>query len=336
MRALVLTDVRRLEVREVEKPRPPPGWVLLRVMYSGICGSDVGGFLGTNELRKPPLIMGHEFSGIVEDVGSGVSRDIVGRLVTVNPIVSCGQCRYCRMGLRNLCKDRRIIGISYPGAFAEYVAVPASNIYPIEDPVIGSLIEPLATSYRVYRLSQASLGDKVLVIGAGAIGIFTIRLLNLAGIEDITVVEVNSNRLEWAGRFGARHLINARKEEPGKILWEIAPEGFDVIIDAVGSHETRSLAINSVRRAGRVVLVGLHDNITEIPGNVIVRSEIEVKGSFAYTDEDFLKTINIARKALTDVRSWVGIMGLEHGQKAFEEAASMDTRYVKILLTPGD
>jgi threonine dehydrogenase-like Zn-dependent dehydrogenase len=238
------------------------------------------------------------------------------------------------MGLKNLCRDRKIIGISYPGAFAEYVAAPATNIYPIEDPIIGSLIEPLATSYRVYRLSQASLGDRVLVIGAGAIGIFTVRLLSLAGVEDIAVVEVNDNRLRWAGRFGAKHLINAREGEVSKTLSELAPEGFDVVIDAVGSHETRSLAINSVRRAGRVVFVGLHGNITEIPGNVIIRSEIEVKGSFAYTDEDFLKTINIAKKALYRY-SWVGIMSLEDGQRAFEEAASTDTKYVKILLTPG-
>ncbi len=136
MRALVWTAIKRMEIKDVEKPRPGPGWVLLRVMYTGICGSDVSGFLGgLNELRKPPLIMGHEFTGIVEEVGPNVPKDIIGKLFAVNPIVGCGHCRYCKMGLKNLCIERKIIGIDYPGAYAEYVLAPYDNLYPVSDPV---------------------------------------------------------------------------------------------------------------------------------------------------------------------------------------------------------
>jgi len=111
MKALVWTAVGKMEIRDVEKPKPQPGWVLLRVSYAGVCGSDIGGFLGKNELRRPPLIMGHEFTGVVEEVGPGVSKDLIGRLFTVNPIIGCGHCRYCRNGLKNLCIARKIIGI---------------------------------------------------------------------------------------------------------------------------------------------------------------------------------------------------------------------------------
>jgi len=337
MKALVWTDIRRMEVKDVEVSRLQPGWVLLRVRYAGICGSDVSGFLGKNELRRPPLIMGHEFTGVVVDVGPGVSKDLVGRLFTVNPIIGCGHCRYCRSGLKNLCLSRKIIGIDYPGAFAEYVAVPADNLYPISDPVKGALAEPLATSLRAVRLSKAGLGDSVLVIGAGPVGAFAVKLLSIAGVADIVVVDLNERRLKWAERFGAKRTLNATGDKALNELMRDYREGFDAVIDAVGAEDTRRLAINAVRRGGTVVFVGLHDNEVTIPGNVIVRNEIEIKGSFSYTDEDFQRAVNILEANLVNPREgWVDVRSLDKGQESFEEIADLKTQYIKIMLTPGD
>ena len=336
MRALVWTAVGKVEVLDVEKPRLKPGWVLLRVKYSGICGSDVSGFLGKNELRKPPLIMGHEFTGVVEEAGPGVPKDVVGGLFAVNPIIGCGHCRYCRMGLKNLCVERKIIGIDYPGAYAEYVAAPYENLYRVTDPVRGALAEPLATSLRAVRLSGASLGDSVLVIGAGPIGAFAVKLLKLGGVRDLVVVDVNKNRLEWARRFGASRVIDRSGEEALNIVKGEYPEGFDVVIDAVGSEDARRLAIYAARRGGRVVFVGLHDNEVKIPGNVIVRNELEVKGSFSYTDEDFRRAVNLLEAgALDPNEGWVDIRPLERGQESFEELSGTSTRFIKIMLAPG-
>lgn len=337
MKALVWTAIKRMEIKEVEKPKPGSGWVLLKVRYSGICGSDVSGFLGLNELRKPPLIMGHEFTGVVEDVGPNVPKDIIGKLFAVNPIVGCGYCRYCKMGLKNLCIERKIIGIDYPGAYAEYVLAPYDNLYPVSDPVKGALAEPLATSLRAVRLSGASLGDSVLVLGAGPVGAFAIKLLSASGIRDLTVVEINRNRLEWARKFGATRLIERSGDEALKEIKELYPEGVDVVIDAVGSEVTRRLAINAVRRGGRIIFVGLHDNEVKIPGNVIVRNEIEIKGSFSYTDEDFRRAVNLLEQGLLDPREgWVDIRPLERGQESFEELTGTSTKYIKIMLTPGE
>lgn len=335
MKALVWMAAGKMDIMEVEKPRPGPGWVLLRVRYTGICGSDVSGFLGKNELRKPPLIMGHEFTGVVEDVGPSVPKDVVGNLFTVNPVIGCGHCRYCRMGLKNLCVERKIIGIDYPGAYAEYVLAPYDNLYPVSDPVRGALAEPLATSLRAFRLSGTSLGDSVLVIGAGPVGIFAIKLLSIGGIRDLIVVEINKNRLEWARKFGAARLINKGGDEALKEIRELYPEGVDVVIDAVGSEDTRRLAINAVRRGGRVILVGLHDNEVKIPGNIIVRNEIEIKGSFSYTDEDFRRAVNLLEQGLLEPREgWVDIRPLERGQESFEELTGTSTKFIKIILTP--
>jgi Threonine dehydrogenase and related Zn-dependent dehydrogenases len=336
VKALVWTAVRRMEVKDVPMPTPQPGWVLMRVRYVGVCGSDVGGFLGKNELRRPPLIMGHEFTGVVEEVGPGVSKDLIGRLFAVNPIIGCGHCRYCRSGLKNLCLMRKIIGIDYPGAYAEYVAVPADNLYPVSDPVRGALAEPLATSMRAVRLSGAGLGDSVLVIGAGPVGALAVKLLSIGGVKDVTVIDINRNRLGWAGRWGASSTLSVTGDEALKSLRETHPEGFDAVIDAVGSEDTRRLAINAVRRGGRVIFVGLHDNEVTIPGNLIVRSEIEIKGSFSYTDEDFLKAVRVLESGLLDPREgWVDIRPLERGQETFEELAGTETKYVKVMFNPG-
>lgn len=199
------------------------------------------------------------------------------------------------------------------------------------------MAEPLATSLRAVRLSGASLGDSVLVLGAGPVGAFAIKLLSASGIKDLTVVEINKNRLEWARKFGAARLIEKSGDEALKEIRELYPEGVDVVIDAVGSENTRRLAINAVRRGGRVIFVGLHDNEVKIPGNVIVRNEIEIKGSFSYTDEDFRRSVNLLEQGLLDPREgWVDIRPLERGQESFEELTGTYTKYVKIMLTPGE
>jgi len=336
LRALVLVDIGRMEIRDIPDPSPKPGWALLRVSYCGICGSDLGGFLGRNELRRPPLVMGHEFTGEVVGVGPGVPEDIVGGLYAVNPIVSCGRCSLCRDGLRNLCYGREIIGVNYPGAFAEYVLAPYENLYPVRDPLLGALAEPLAVSIRAVRLSEASPGDSVLVLGAGSVGSLTIKVLRIFGVRDVVAVDVNRNRLELARALGASAVLT-----PGEAAEEfkkLYPRGFDAVIETVGAVESRRLAVESVRRGGRVVLVGLHDPVFEVNGNSIVRGEIEVKGSFAYTDRDFSKAVDIVNKSPSELegyRSRIALYPLTKGEEAFREALSPSAKYVKYMIYPG-
>lgn len=311
---------------EAPRPKPQPGWVVLRVGAVGICGSELGGYLGHNELRKPPLIMGHEFSGVVEEIGEGVDGVEPGRLVTANPLVSCGACRHCRSGNRQLCPARKIVGIDYPGAFAQWVAVPARNLHPVPDPVTGALVEPFACALRAVHLADIEVGDEALVIGAGIIGLMTARALRLAGARRVIVADPNARRRATATAWGATALADAVAE---------VSSGLDVVIDAVGFGATRRDALDVLRRGGRLVWVGLHENDTTLPGNGMVRDEITVRGSFCYRDEEFSRAVDLITdgSALPEGRDWLDVRPLAQGGAAFQEQAEGPAPFAKIVLT---
>lgn len=336
MKVLVWKGPSVMEIEESPVPAVGPGWVVLKVEYAGICGSEIGAFLGHNELRRPPLIMGHEFSGVVFEAGPNVPKDLPGKLVAVNPLLSCGQCRACKRGMRQLCGSRKIIGVDYPGSYAEYVAVPASSCYPIKDAVLGSLVEPLACGVRATTLSEIEPGDSVMVIGAGTLGLMATRLAIARGSGSCMVVDTNGDRLRWATNWGANAVLNPKSDDvPGFVKSSTSGEGVDCVIDAVGSSQTRSQALGAIRRGGKVVLIGLNENMTNLPGNEIVRFEKQLIGSFAYSDEDFRRAVALADGGFIETKSgWLDIRGLDKGQASFKEQSLSSAPFSKILLRP--
>lgn len=334
MKALVWKGPSLMEIEERPRPALGPGWVLVAVENSGICGSEIGAFLGYNELRKPPLIMGHEFSGTVSELGPDAPKELENQLVTVNPLVTCGHCRMCREGQRQLCMSRKIIGVDYPGSYAEYVAVPYFACHVVTDSVLGALVEPLACAVRATTLARIEVGDLVMVIGAGAIGLMITRLASTRGAGQSLVVDTNSARLRWASNWGATSVLNPKTEDLSSFVKKVtAGEGMDCVIDAVGTGETRSQSVTMVRRGGRVVLVGLHENVTKLWGNEIVRNEKQITGSFTYSDEDFRRSVLLARSNFLETSSgWLDIRSLESGQASFEEQSTGLGQHSKILL----
>ena len=334
MKALVWKGPSLMEIEESPKPDLRPGWVLLAVEDSGICGSEIGAFLGHNELRRPPLIMGHEFSGLVTELGPEVPREWQGQLVTVNPILSCGQCRTCRRGLRQLCASRKIIGVDYPGSYAEFVAAPVGACYRIRDSLVGALVEPLACGVRATSLAQIETGDSVMVIGAGTIGLMATRLAGARGASSCVVVDTNPARLRWASNWGATSVLNPKTDDVQALVKEsTSGDGVDCVIDAVGSSQTRAQGVAVVRRGGRVVLMGLHENATNLPGNEIVRFEKQLIGSFSYSDEDFRRAVVLADGGFLETSSgWLDIRGLETGQASFTEQSLGSAPFSKVML----
>lgn len=333
MKALVWTAPSRMEMEEKPKPTLQSGWVLVSVDDSGICGSEIGAFLGHNELRRPPLVMGHEFSGTVAEVGPDVHGDWLGKLVTVNPLLSCNQCRQCRLGLRQLCNQRKVIGIDYPGSYAEYVAVPVSSLYPVKDSVSGALIEPLACGLRAATLAGTELGDSALVIGAGTIGLMVARALEARGAGRVVVADTNPTRLKWASDWGATEVVNPNADDVAAYVKRTTGDGFDAVVDAVGSTGTRTMSLTSVRRGGRAVFIGLHEAGASLPGNDIVRSEKQVIGSFCYSDDDFRRAVELTNGGfLKTSGGWLDIRGLGRGQESFLEQTTPTAPYSKILL----
>ena len=334
MRSLVWTAPSRMEMEERPKPTLRAGWVLLAVEDSGICGSEIGAFLGHNELRRPPLVMGHEFSGTVVELGPEVAKEWEGALVTVNPLLSCGACRQCRLGLRQLCYSRKIIGVDYPGSYAEFVAAPASSLYRVDDAVTGSLVEPLACGVRAAALSGATVGDSVMVIGAGTIGLMAAKVAKARGVDQVVVSDTNPTRLRWASDWGATAILNPKTDEPGSFVKKATSgEGFDAVIDAVGFSETRAEAVANVRRGGKAVFVGLHEASAGLPGNDMVRSEKQVIGSFSYSDDDFARAVSLANAGfLKTSGGWLDIRRLDAGQESFMEQTTPTAPFSKILL----
>lgn len=328
-----------MRMEEVPRPVPQTADVLIRVSAVGICGSELSGYLGTNSLRRPPLIMGHEFAGSIEELGSQVTGLQPGDRVTVNPLISCGTCPLCRSGRENLCPSRSIVGIHRPGAFAHWVVVPASACHRLPahvSDVAGTLAEPLACGLRAAELAHIGPAARVLVIGAGPIGLMSLAAARLGGATVIASSDPNPVRREVARAWGATCVIDPRAADPVQSMRDLTDgAGCDAVIDAVGAPETRRQAVQAVRPGGRVVFLGLHDDATELPGNYVVRWEIEVVGSFSYTNANMTAAVRLlANGLLSPDPSWLQERPLAQGDAAFAELIDQPSAIAKVVLHP--
>ena len=341
MQALVWLGPRDMVQRAEPIPTPAEGDVLISVGAVGICGSELSGFLGHNSLRVPPLIMGHEGAGQVVHATGGTfatgEAATVGARVTFNPLVVCGSCDRCSSGHSNLCRQRQLVGAHRPGAFAQYVAVPARQCYLLPDHlslVAGSMAEPLACSIRAVALSGVKPQERLLILGAGPIGLFALAAARVQGVEQILVSDVAPQRLEIARRWGASDVINAREQDVVAFVQERYPGGVDRVIDAVGATPVRTQAIRAVVPGGRVVFIGLHDEESALPANYIIRQEITVVGSFAYTDDDFARAMDLLVRGVVQPNvDWLEERPLRDGPAAFAELVDGNARAAKIVLT---
>ncbi|HJZ46613.1 MAG TPA: galactitol-1-phosphate 5-dehydrogenase [Roseiflexaceae bacterium] len=339
MKAVVWLGPRRMELQSVPEPTPRPGEAILRVDAVGICGSELSGYLGQNSLRVPPLVMGHEFAGTVGAIGADLVSLRIGDRVTVNPLIGCGECALCRLGLENLCPKRQIIGIHRPGAFAEQVAVPATCCTRLPDglsQVAGALAEPLGCGVRAANIGAVGAGSRVLILGAGAIGLMCVAAVRKAGGAVTLAADPNVGRLQTAAQWGAEHVCDTRSADPAEAARELTGGlGVDVAIDAVGTDTTRRAAVRAVRPGGTVVLVGLHEADSPFEANYIVRSEIRVSGSFSYTQADFAAAV--AMLAAGDVApstNWLQERDLEECSDSFAELIDNPPSVSKIVLRP--
>ncbi|WP_274650972.1 galactitol-1-phosphate 5-dehydrogenase [Paenibacillus humicola] len=327
MKALVYEGPRTMTIRDAPIPEPAADEVLIRVAHAGICGSELGGYLGHNSLRKPPLIMGHEFSGTVERAGRDVSRLRAGDRVTANPLVTCGKCFACTTGSAQLCAERKLLGAHLPGAFAEYVVAPERNVFPLEAHVSmeeGAYTEPFACAVHICSLLRPHPGDRLLIVGAGPIGLLALQALRIFGVEDVTVVDLNEERLEIARELGAR--TSTRTGDAG---------AFDAAVDAVGAQATRTACALAVRPGGSVVFTGLHEAESRLPINDMIRSEIRTCGAFAYSPADFTDAQRWIAQGKVQLAPWTSIVPLKEGGASFDKLIGNPGKTAKILLVPG-
>lgn len=339
MKAVVWNGPEKMAVEEVPEPRVEAGTLVVRPDAAGICGSEVEGYLGKMGNRVPPLVMGHEFAGTVVEVGEGVDEGLVGRVVAVNPLTSDETCRLCRAGLTNLCPKRTLIGIHHPGGFAEKVRVPARNAYPLPEGLtdaarVGALAEPLANGVHAVRLGTAGeTAEHAVVIGAGTIGLMCLQAAVLSGIPDVRVVEPHEARREAALGLGAHGAHSSAGEAWEALRAESDGLGADLVLDAVGAEVTRRGAIGLLRPGGRAVMVGLHDDETSLGFHGVVRGQIRVQGSYAYTAEDYEEALGWLVEGRAGIGALPPVLPLEEAPSAFAELVRGPSAQIKVFLS---
>ncbi|MCD6260635.1 MAG: zinc-binding dehydrogenase [Thaumarchaeota archaeon] len=305
MKAAVFYGPGDLRVEEVEKPKPGPGEILVKTSVALTCGTDLKTYLRGYPFTKPPLIMGHEYTGVVEEVGEGVDWVKPGdRIVTVNS-APCGYCIYCKLGKPNLCERLmdQIIGFTVDGAYAEYVKVPPRvarfNLYHVAEdvePVEAALLEPFSCVVRGQRLIKIDLGDTVAIIGAGPIGLMHLLLAQASGSKKTIIIDISPDRLKFAERLGADVTINNREENAvERVREETNGIGADVVIEAVGRVETWEQSLSLARRGGKILLFGGCPSGTKASFDtyMIHYGELTIQGSFHLTPQDVLKAMRI-------------------------------------------
>lgn len=294
MKGLVLVGASRFEIRDVAKPEVACDEVLVEVRACGICGSDVHGMDGSTGRRKPPVIMGHEASGVVAEVGKGVRRWRVGDRITFDSTVYCGSCHFCRRGDVNLCDNRQVLGVSCDefkrdGAFAQYVAVPERIVVGLPDSVSfeqAAMVEPVSIAVHAVSRVPIHLNDTAVVVGAGMIGLLIIQALRARGCGLVMAIDTKSDRLDLARQLGADRCI---APQDGDVVEEVmkrtAGRGADLALEAVGFTATVNTAVRVVRKGGYVGLVGNLSPTVDLPLQVVVTRELSLFGSCASCGE---------------------------------------------------
>ncbi len=344
MKALVLNEYRRLDLEEVPEPRIEQDEVLIRVRSCGICGSDVHGYDGSSGRRIPPLIMGHEAAGEIAQVGAAVQSFEPGDRVTFDSMICCRNCAFCRTGRPNLCENRRVLGVSCEdyrrhGAFAEYVAVPQHIVFRVPEGVDfdeAAMVEPVSVAVHAVGRTQPALGDTALVVGAGMIGLLTLQALRSAGCGRIVAADLAADRLELAKRLGADHTIQAGDDAdvPAVIREMTGGIGADVVLEAVGADATVAMSLNSVRKGGKVTLIGNVTPTVAFPLQDVVTREVDVLGSCA-SSNDYPACLELMQRGAIQVRPVLSAsVPLERGPEMFDRLYAREPGLTKVVLQP--
>jgi 2-desacetyl-2-hydroxyethyl bacteriochlorophyllide A dehydrogenase len=297
MKALVVESPRRAEVKPVPVPAPGPGEVLIRVERAGICGTDVHIYKG-EYVAAYPVIPGHEFSGTVARLGEGVTAFRIGDRVAAEPNIHCGRCPYCLSHRGNHCDRWQAVGVTRNGAMAEYVAVPAKNVFPLPPELSfaeGAFLEPLACVVHAMNRLQPAPGSTVLLFGAGAMGQQLIQALAHSGAAELAVVDVSPKKLRLAEQWGAtRTILSDRLEQSG--LRTDYPRGFDVVVDATGIPQVIEQALTYLGPAGKFLQFGVTDKNAKIPFSPfdLFQKDWTIIGSMA-TNDTFHAALQWAR-----------------------------------------
>lgn len=334
MKAVYLNEVESFVEVEHEYPKCKKGQVIVKIGAVGICGSDVhywkNGRIGNFVVEKP-MILGHECSGEIVEVGEGVDKFSIGERVVMEPGIPCLKCNYCLEGRYNLCPDINFFATPpYDGCLVEYLAYDEKFVFPIPDEIIdnglATMVEPISVGVFATQRIKPQLGERAVVFGAGIIGIACLLSAKAAGCQDITVIDVRDDRLDWAMRMGATKVINSLNEE-------VAENVYDIGYEATGAEACYKLAAKCIKAGGRVSLLGMGAEMQLVPMVEYVCKEIAIVPSFRYAN-----TYPLALDILTqykDILPQLITHRVDYSLEGVEEAfviASSNKEAVKVVV----
>lgn len=341
MKGLVKYDrgVNSAEIREVAEPAAIPGHVIIEVAACGICGTDLH-ILADEYPSKPPVILGHEFSGTIAEVGPQVSRFRPGdRVVSIPFFSTCGRCRFCLTGHWNLCPERVTTGAGVNGGFTNYVLMPERTLFRVPDQVdlkLAALSEPLACTVRaVLEETRVSAGDVVMVVGPGPIGIMAMQVALAAGARTMVCgTSQDEARLELAGKLGADDVVDIQKEDPVEWMREKTNgEGADIVFECSGAAPAVMMGIQMLRRRGQYTQIGLFGKPLTVDVNQVVLKEIIIHGSYSSSWTSWKKAQElISQKRIQLAPLASDILPLRAWQLGFEKCRNKEA--MKVLLCP--
>ncbi len=351
MKALRWHGQRDVRVDNVPEPMQGKGEVKIKVKWCGICGSDLTEYKSGPMLipakkphprtgRQAPIIMGHEFSGEAVGIGEGVTRVAVGDRVTVWPLLPCYECHWCRRGRYNECLQLATIGIGADGGFAEYVVVPERNVHKLPDGVsyeMGAVAEPLAVAVRAGLRGDITLGDQVVVIGAGTLGLLVLQVARAAGAAQVFVIETQPLRSELATKLGASMTFNPLEVDAGREIAKLTDNlRANKVIECAGIPATINMTLTVSSRAARIVLVGISPTPVEFPFDRLLVPEKEITTVQGYVEEEFPIALSLLASGRVVVEPIITRkIGLaEIVEKGFEALIKNPADNIKILVSP--
>ncbi len=331
MKAVVYKGAKEIEVCEVPMVEPKEGQVLVKVKYAGICGGDLGIYKGLHPRAKAPLVMGHEFCGVVEKDSPKFKK---GAKVTVNPIISCGTCTPCTTGNAHVCNTLRLVGIDKDGAMSEYVAVDENKLYEIPNSVSfeqGSLIEPIAVAVHSVREPNYRPGDNALIYGSGPIGLILAIVLKEFGCSNLTLVEADEKRITLAKDLGFE-VEDAKKLDLEDLkMRKTGGDGFDYVFDCAGVEAVASQLIKASKVRGKIVIVAGYKAPTTFPVNEGMFKEVCFEFVRVYRDKDFQIAVDLAEKQPLFEKVITNILPVEEAQKGFDLLFTQGSGAMKVL-----
>lgn len=333
MKALLYVAPKKVEVGDIYDPKPGSDMVKLRIRFCGICGSDIGIFLGTHPRAKPPLVLGHEFLGIVEEDGRKFKK---GDRVVAYPLISCGQCRACRTGHAHVCNHLGLIGIDTNGGICEYVFMQEDALFKVPDEtsdIAAAVTEPLAVILRSIHQSGFKALDTAVVTGAGPIGILTGMMLLRVGASKVYISDLIDRRLSLAESFGMVP-INPQRDDLEKIVKDgTGNEGCDVLFECSGSAVAALQMTELTRVSGTICMTSVHKQPHPVNLQQLNFKEQNLVGTRVYTKEEFKQAVEYTKKVNQDLEKIVShIIPLSESESVFDMIADPNNNTVKVLI----